>query len=333
MKKKIAIIIMMTCCIAMTGCTASDKAEMITSESAAREENPFSSQIDQATTEAAYSWGIANYDKEKRTITYDGNGLELEIEIDNMQAACEIGFMVFIDGIAQPYRLEEDTAEAYIHPIELEESTKKTVLLTLEPEFAIAGNEHEMYIASMYGPSYRVTEENAGYGNYESILPCLPWKIKYAARDHADCTDDQVQYTDLPDEVRKQYIIESSDGTTTNKLDTQLVTKYVQNGTIVENAKIDVSDDLTLQLYGGENQKYRICAMVDHCPVSVFGGKAYCDVVVESGRMAEVTVGFQELSEIQNYSPLYFVLCPIDETGYRDNLLIDKTSSAYFVRE
>lgn len=328
------IVSLLCICIVLTGCAKHSGVDKV-SKSETTKENPFDLQeIESANNniDASYGWWITNYDNEKRVIDYQGKNITLDIQFDNANASCESGIVVFIDGIAQKYKINNSEKESYIHTIKLKEKSEKNITLTFVPKFAGKGSKHEMYVASIYNPSYRVSKESPGYGNYGNLLPGLAWEIKYYTKDNMKFQDNEVEYKELTDDIKSEYISKNSSGMVINKLDSQLMSNFVQNENKIAGCEVNASKQLTIQLFGGDEITYRICAMIDNEPAKVFSGNACCDVTIKKNKIAEIGVDFSKtLKSISNYSSLYFVLCPIADNGFNEDFLIDKTNSLYLM--
>lgn len=328
------IITFLCICIVLTGCTKYSDIENV-SEGRGAEGNPFDLQeieAENSSVDASYGWWITNYDNKKRIIDYSGKSITLDIRFDNVDAACESGIVIFIDGIAQQYKINNSGKERYIHTITLGEKSRKDISLTFIPKFAGKAREHEMYVASIYNPEYRASKENPGYGNYGNLLPGLAWKINYNSGDNMKLADVQVVYKELTDDIKSKYISQNNSGMIINKLDSQLVSNFIQDGKKIMGSEVNTSKKLTVQLFGGEEVTYRICAMIDNELGKVFSGNAYCDVTIKKNKITEFELDFNKVSKrISDYSSLYFMLCPMADDGFNEDFLIDKTNSLYLL--
>lgn len=342
MMKKSKILTTILICILLCGCgnqateptTNTTSSDSLTKD--LESDNPFNVEEIEASgqqVDANYGWWVSNYDSTIREIAYDGSELNLTITVDNADAQCEVGMLVFIDGIAQKYYLTEEAEASYVIPIQLEEQTQTEFSLHLKPTFGITGTEHEMYLACMYEPSYRTSESNTGYGYYSNILPGLPWNITYEVSEPEVETASCVTYNPISEDIKNQYIKTRNDGTIENTMNTSVISKFTQNDMPLENAIINAEDPIHLQLFGGTVKNYRICVFVDNKLVNAFSGKPYQDVNLDENTMADIEITLDaKTMEINDYSSMYVMLCPIDYEQFDDTFMIEKTDSLILLK-
>lgn len=278
--------------------------------------------------EAAYGWGIENYDKSEKVITYTGNELVIDFLFNNVGTEFQAGIMIFIDGIAQTYSFSSEGEKDYIIPVTIEEKKDKAVKVYLTPCFGQDTKEHTIYFASMYNPDYRADEGHGGYGIYQSISLQAAWKL--VCEKQENCNIEVAETAIIKKLTKKEkdyYVVKNMDGSVMNGLKT-LHFEYWQNNLEVDNMEINAKEIVELRILGGGENKYRLSAFVDNKPVAVFDGKLYEDIMVKDG--AKTIVSFKLNSdklEIKDYSSLYFVLCPLSNNGYDDELMMEKSES------
>lgn len=95
------------------------------------------------------------------------------MEIDST-SACEVGYMMFIDGIPQKYRIGEK--EGYLIPVNCDKGVSSTTLSAV-PKVLDTKKEHTVNFVCLFQPGFRVSEEENHYGNYHNLSQLLPWKI------------------------------------------------------------------------------------------------------------------------------------------------------------
>lgn len=294
------------------------------------EQNPFDLEEMEKSGEnidASYGWWIANHDIKERKIDYKEGNIVLDITFDNTQGKCESGMAIFIDGIAQKYTINE--CESYIYPIKLEAKTETTIEITFEPQFDKTKKNHQLYMASVYNPSYRANEKNLGYGNNGNFLPGLMWNINYDGENGIEFENKENVYKQITEDMRVLYGSKSGDKTI-SKLNEQLIIDFYQDENQITDGCVDISKKMQLRALGGIPTTYRLCAMINNEPMAIFEGDEYYDIEIKEDKMIEIEVDFSKLKgKIPNYSMLYFTVCPLDDDN---DLLLDKTESLILMK-
>lgn len=304
---------------------SSDSGEMDNDD----EENPFDvEEMESAGEEilANYGWGIENYDGKKRELSYDGKSMEIDLSFDNDSEKFQAGVLIFIDGIAQKYSLEPQGTEDYILPVDIDKKDDQIVKLYFKPRFEEKKEDHIVHFASMYEPSYRVSEKKKGYGAYHNISLLSPWSLHGKDGAERELNGKTVKYSGLTKEEKDFYIYKKDDGTIKNTLDTMKF-ELMQDNVVLEGNAVDKNKDLQLNILGGEETKYRLSAWLDGKPAKVFAGKEYEDFTVKADRRAVVSMNFSDIAS--RYSSLEFIACPIADDALTMEYMMEKSDVLY----
>lgn len=296
------------------------------------DDNPFDTEeIEESGQEvlANYGWGIENFDAKKRELSYDGKTMEIDFSFDNSSKKFQAGILIFIDGIAQKYSLEPQGKEDYIIPVDIEKKENQIVKVYLEPRFEKDGESHTVHFASMYEPSYRISDDKKGYGAYHSISVQSPWSLRCKGRTEKDLVGNTVQYSNLTKEQRDYYIYRNDDGTIKNTLE-GMKFEFAQDGIVLEDNAVDKNKKLELDVLGGDETAYRISAWLDGKPAKVFAGKEYDDFVAKSGKRAVFDLDFASSDvKAEKYSSLEFIVCPIAQDAFQMEYMIENPEALY----
>ena len=83
------------------------------------------------------------------SFVYDGKPLELEYFFD-AEKPCVMGLMIFVDGMLQPYIVEDEEKETTMHIVELGEKDEKSFKVRFTPLTGEKGDELEIYTVNVY---------------------------------------------------------------------------------------------------------------------------------------------------------------------------------------
>lgn len=136
--------------------------------------NPFKSTDSEIISSIGHGFTNLSVDETGRGfLNYDGGELVLDYSVHASGIAKNVGFLVFVDGIPQPYKF--NTIEApyeYMYIFEWEEDDKDTPFtFAFSPVTGRQGDTLSVNIVSMYNPAFIPDmKETQGYGNYHSTL-------------------------------------------------------------------------------------------------------------------------------------------------------------------
>jgi len=330
MKKKIilAVILML---IFISACGRNNILEDETNNEIS-EENPFEN-IEEMTdngwqVDYSYGWGITNYDPEECKITLNDDELLLDIVYNNTGVEFKAGIVIFIDGIAQKYTV--DNQEGYVVPVAVQsgeqEETETAIQIRLKPQCVKEGREHTMYIGSVLEPEFRVKDIDNTYAHAMKISVQNNWTLYYDAEIVETNISTKSSTVPIDKSISDRYIYEEKDGKTTNKLKDMNMVVFEQDGIMLDESAIDISRKVLLKSVGGPVEKYRLCCMVNNEPYPAFDGCCYTDIEVSTENMTQVEMDFSK-GNIDNLSVMYVVKCPIYDEITKDAALIDKTTN------
>lgn len=331
MKKYNRIWIFGVCMFFWAGCQAIPESKIAETEVPTKqieqpeeERNPFDLKaIEESgqTIQATYGWGVSNYDPAVREIDLGvETSTELVMEIDTTNA-CEVGYMMFVDGIPQQYRMGEE--EGYLIPVNCEKGISGTTL-SVTPTVTDAEKEHIVNFACVFHPSFRVSEEENHYGNYHKISQLLPWRISGKLSETDTAISTNVMYQPIPEEIKEQYTRVNHDGTVRKQYETVLYKLFYQNGT--ETERLEGGENVQLILFGGKECTYRVSLFVDNHLVSAFSGAECVDVDMKNEQMAVIDLDLSKV-EFSDCSCLYAILCPVSSMGNDADQMMEKTAS------
>ncbi len=93
-----------------------------------------------------------------KTFPYTGGTLELPYHAEGSGLGTNCGFLLFLDGIPQPYRVENDGPCAYLHQLSLTDNVRKDFSFYLEPVTGKAGETLTLTILSLIPQSFGKAE-------------------------------------------------------------------------------------------------------------------------------------------------------------------------------
>ncbi len=280
--------------------------------------------------------GLASFSVDGNTgnafITYEGGELEIEYRAKATgMSEYGVGFMIFIDGIAQPYWISEETEAMYMHTFYFQDKVDNVFSFYLIPTTGQKGDMLELCIASIYYPDYKPDmKESKGYGIYHDMLE-NSYIIKYNASPSLITNDmalnliSEVEIEELPIQQDK-YI-------TTNLSNDFNVALYI-NDQDVTNGNYYIADEkennIKLGICGTESAEYRISFFSNHCPVSS-GWENELQIHVTPDKITEIDVEI-DISSLDGYDTFYALIVPCDapQIATRKSGLI-KTNSVLIV--
>jgi hypothetical protein len=217
-------------------------------------------------------------------LTYTGVPIKKNYFYDNSgNADCEFGFMIFIDGIAQAYKINGKKNEEIMHQFSVPKKTKIQFDISLKPSIGKKGDKLGMYVVTIFNPTYMPSTTATVFGNNHALSQATPVNLNYIASANSQNL-----------KINNTYSIESA----TDKVKGN---KYVPQGSHAfsleyqgdyRNAKIELKKNsklsLTLRcLCDPEDAKYRTTIFIDNKPAKTVDGKEYMDIQLKKGMVSK----------------------------------------------
>lgn len=116
--------------------------------------------------------GVNRDAEEGRVFAYSGERVEIPYFVTAQGSVKKAGFLIFVDGVPQPYQLDAPGSDyAYLHQIDLEDNVQKNLRFFFEPVTGGAGDTLDVCVISVTNPASD-TEEELAFGSAPSYLMC-----------------------------------------------------------------------------------------------------------------------------------------------------------------
>lgn len=307
--------------------------------------NPF--ELDEKDTVALghIGHGLANPEFDdsgaRLPLRYKGGELTIDYSVNAAGKAKNIGFLVFVDGKPQPYKL--NTTEApydYMHIFDLEEDDKDTPFsFVFTPVTGKQGDTLSVSITSVYNPAFIPDmKETSSYGSYHSTLEAMYSLVFDKDADALDVASiPQYEYLSqvrLSTEPITKELMESLNGLVT--VDFETLEKNVFSNLYFDGAGLSKVDNLqvkdsgtlhvTFKIFGHPGVKYQNTFYINHQPITSQEGSSF-ETVLAKGEVAVIDADI-ELEKLEDFNTFYVVSVPMNAADFPDDVItLEKTSS------
>lgn len=355
MKKIFILLLSLLLTIAIAGCSPkrSDPSSASDNSSTVSDKNPFQDEDEMSGDvlgSIEHSPTNMNRDEngKKLPFVYAGGEMNISYEVYASGKAKNVGFLVFVDGIAQPYKT--DTAPDYqtMHIMDLEEDDKEyTFSIIFEPVTGKKGDTLSLMIVSVYAPDFMPDMENtSSYGMYHETL-AGEYEITFEA--NAQNPDS----TALPKYKQLQNVKQSTEPVTQDYLESLSVYSGMEDitletlnkqvfaqqffdgqGGLISNLKVNADGTLhvTFKIVGYPGARYRHTFYINHQALSD-GKNTSFETILTKGNVSVIEADI-ELSELEDFNTFYVVstLCNVQEL-WEDGKFLNKTASVLLYKK
>lgn len=339
MKKTISLILILLTVLSLQACTAADfpdpftdtdhidtVADIFTEIVTERSENPDNSENTEDTeppliekdTWGFHSMGFHNFqnDEKGRYCTYTGGEMmfEFSIKLKGTSKTSGMGVMLFIDGMLQPYKTNENGEYKYMHTFDPEEGVETIYQFTFTPVTGKEGDKLEIQAVTMLDPYfYRGRDEEICMVQTSSLstatspmyfeatpdtvtMPEVNERVISKTIEYVDLTSDEVKY--WSGENYRNTI--SFDGILNGH--TNLFSPFIYG--------IKAEDELHYQfeLYGNTTPLFSVWIFVNNEPISVLPENKIF-ISNKNGKKVVVDVTFDN-SDFTGETVVYALLIP-----------------------
>ncbi len=325
-------------CAAETGPSASP-ASQSTEPSA---ENPFDYEGPPDVL-GSMGHGIDLPDGGESVVTYDGGELSIPYYVTGSGSGKNIGLLVYMNGVPQPYRIDGEGEYAYMHIFDLQnDDEKRRFDLSFIPAAGSSGETVRATVASIYYPQFKPDMVNSsGYGFYQGAASAGYDIIFNADPPEGGASapaDVLLENVAVSNELMTEEFIErnlESGGLTSggksplDRLDTEVMTFVTYDGEkVYDNLDTTGRDSVRVafELCGVPGTTLQVSFYADHAPLG--DGTADCwEITLEKGKVARVEADVR-VSELEDITTFYAVA--VSGEGRSEFI---KSSSLAFVRQ
>nr|WP_275444069.1 beta-glucanase/beta-glucan synthetase [Lysinibacillus fusiformis] len=280
-----------------------------------------------------------NEHDEMLPLRYDGGELKIEYSVKASGNAKNVGFLVFVDGIPQPYKFNTSQASyEYMHILNLEEDDKNMPFtFVFTPVTGKKGDSLDLSITSVYNPSFIPDmKETSSYGGYHTTLESsrsLVFKKNAEAFDHTTISRNgyirNINITSEP--VTQQMLDTYSDMEKLNleALDKRVFSQLYFDGK-VKHDNIKINDKGTVhvsfKIFGHPGVKYQNTFFMNHEVLANDDGTSF-ETTLTKGDVAVIDLDIN-LEKLDDFSTFYVVSVPLNATDFpEDVVVLEKTPS------
>ncbi|ONK24255.1 beta-glucanase/beta-glucan synthetase [Bacillus sp. VT-16-64] len=281
--------------------------------------------------------------EEMLPIPYHGGELKIDYSVAASGKAKNVGFLVFVDGIPQPYKF--NTTEApyeYMHILDLEEDDKETPFtFVFTPITGKQGDTLDVNITSVYNPAFMPDmKETSSYGGYHSTLQSLGSLVFEKDADVLEASSipkkDYLRNVRLSTEPVTKELLEKHEKHRAMKIDLETLEKLVINevnfdgdrAMNVDNLKVNDNGSLhvTFKLFGHPGIHYQNTFYINHQALATVDGDTSFETTLAKGEVSVIDVEI-DLERLEDFNTFYVVSVPTNTADFPDNAFLLKSES------
>lgn len=324
-KRSIMVPLLWGLLLSLTACGNYTIPDSTPSSSQVTDANPFEEVEDMAGFLATLTHGAVSPEfsesGERLPFEYDGGEFQLEYQYSVSGKLDTIGFLLFLDGKPQPYKVDDSAADyAYCHTFAAGE--EQTFSFLFEPVTGSAGDLLTLTVVSITNPDFRPDmESTSGYGWYHKTLDS---NFQIHINSDAPATHPgypPVREIFLQNEVREKKItaqyVETElpkfgwGGVSMDTLEDDVYYTLSYEGNIVyNNLRSDQPVTLRYTMCGAAGETYLVAFYLDHQPVKI-NGDTSCSVTWGKGGVIEIEA-LIDPDKLERFNTFYCVAVPQD---------------------
>ena len=326
-KRSIVVSLLCGLLLSLTACGNYTIPDSTPPPSQSVEANPFEVAEDMAGFLATLSHQAANPDfsksGERLPFEYGGGEFQLEYQYSVTGKLDAIGFLLFLDGRPQPYKVDDTTAGyEYCHRFAAGED--QTFSFLFEPVTGSAGDLLTLTVVSITNPDFQPDMElTSGYGWYHKTLD-----FNIQMYFHSDAPAVYTSYPSVREIFSENEIQEKK--VTAQYMESELpkhgwgdvsmdtldsgtyYTLSYDDGIVYDNLCVSAPVTLRYTMCGTAGKSYRIAFFLDHQPVKI-GESTSCSITLSKGGVMEIEAVIDP-DRLGQFNTFYCVAVPQDGT-------------------
>ena len=261
---------------------------------------------------------------ERLPFVYDGGEFQLAYQYSVTGKLDTVGFLLFLDGRPQPYKVNDTAAEdEYCHSFTAGEDQSFSFLF--EPVTGSAGDTLTLTVVSITNPDFQPDmESTSSYGWYHKTLDSNI-ELKFNTDAPSARSDDPpvreiFAHSDVREEkVTAQYVETELpkhgwDGVSMDTLDDSIYyTLSYDGGIVYDNLRVSAPVTLQYTMCGTAGASYSIAFYLDHQPVKI-GESTSCSITLSKGGVMEIEAVIDP-DKLGEFNTFYCVAVPRNGTS------------------
>ncbi|UOE94753.1 beta-glucanase/beta-glucan synthetase [Alkalihalobacillus sp. LMS39] len=339
------------CLLIITGCSKDNSVEEDKEVHIDSNDNPFVMDEEDTVVLGSIFHGYDNLvfddNDEILPLTYDGGELILEYYVRAEGKATNVGFLVYVDGVAQPYKLNTtDSNYQYMHILDLEEENEDTPLqFIFIPVTGKKGETVNVTTTSIYNPAFIPDmKETTSYGGYHDSLEVtrpVVFNENPELIDSATLPETKMlNHIRLSTEPVTQDLMERLGGgviaidSETLEVDVFSLIDIEAKRDVETTFQINESGNLhvTFKIVGHPGVSYQNTFYLNHEALSNQEGETSFETELTKGDVSVIDVEL-DMEKLDDFNTFYVVSTPVNpEDFYDDGVLSLKTPSLLFYK-
>jgi hypothetical protein len=272
-------------------------------------------------------------------LQYDGGEMSVAYNVKASGEAKNVGFLIFVDGIPQPYKIDSrDAPNEYMHIFDFTEDDKDTPFTFIfTPVTGRIGETVKATILSVFRPSFQPDmKETVSYGGYHQILQVnteIEFNQDAPVEKFSDTPLIISEKTFTYEAVTNALFDEISGGAfeiTQEYYDSNVFSMLYYDDEIIRTHNLKVKSQgqlsLTYKLCGATGAKYRTTFYINHQPVASQDTIAH-NIDVKKDKISVLKVEL-DLSKLGDFNTFYAISVPLNSSDYTEaNIMAQKTQS------
>lgn len=326
-KRLLSLIIFFGLLFTMTACGNYDIADEDMDAPQNTEENPFT-QLEEQFEEDGFLGAIShgetnpNRDDDQSVLPYEYNGGEftLDYRFTVEGKLNSIGFLLFLDGKPQAYKINDTNAEyEYLHSFQISDEHQENFSFVFTPNTGKEGDTLNITVISITNPDFQPNmKETSSYGWYHKPLErVLELHFNedapdsngiYGERENIFCDVSVTEEKVTSSFVENELVKNGWNGVTMDTLDNSIYSTISYDGELVYD-NIDLTNKNTLTvcytICGTAGMRYGVSFFLNHKPISYDEVISY-DATLSKGNVwiIEATI---DTSKLDGFNTFYAV--------------------------
>lgn len=330
----ISVVVLLCGILLLSGCGKDISTdEFLINNAESMEETEKDEEYDEALDKTEYIGTLMHgvnwtADEKDYSFAYEGGALEIPYTMNGSGICTSVGFLVYVNGMPQPYMIKETEEEyKYMHIIEGDENQDVDFTISFIPVTGKTGDKMSLRIDSIANPSFIPDmvntfdygmSHNAIEANYEILFQKDAEKMP---KNNDDLCLLRMAYKQSPeiDKEEMEYIT----GETKPDLETSIYADLEIDGdSMLLDRKSDISGKdkvhVTYIMMGHPGVKYSVCFYLNHQLLTDELGEVY-ELELATGKMSILEFDM-DVSQVTDLS-FYAVAVPVNGEDYPDDVI------------
>ena len=276
--------------------------------------------------EYGYSHELTSIDVLSEELVFSGQPITFDYTFENGNTAANFGMLLFLNGVLQPFDLDNSGQDDHIKYMQIEANSEKSISVSFTPITGSTGDRLPLHIVVIFDAMKTIETPTIALPFYESISQTCPATVSF----NVDAPSSEHHFVSSSLKMVNETYTTMDEAPTSSSLD--IVGISTVEEIMSSSIRPGVSFDIALLPNRETETAYNIYAFLNHTPL-MWMNDAYLTKSILPNHRCLLNIVIDDVPENATTSEnneIFFLAVPLHDSSVKANVTAVKTKTVTF---